>query len=55
MTTKYHTQTSNQTFDTDDGQSITRGLQELAARFDLFYPYGTAHQDYTMTQWVPDM
>ncbi|KIK45387.1 hypothetical protein CY34DRAFT_801759 [Suillus luteus UH-Slu-Lm8-n1] len=50
VTYEYHTQTSNQTFDTDDGQSITRGLQELAARFDLFYPYGTAHQDYTMTQ-----
>ncbi|KAG2138338.1 Metallo-dependent phosphatase-like protein [Suillus clintonianus] len=50
VTYEYHTQTSNQTFDTDDGRSITNGLQELATDFDLSYLYGIAHQDYTMNQ-----
>ncbi|KAG1743960.1 Metallo-dependent phosphatase-like protein [Suillus paluster] len=53
VTYEYHTQTSNKTFDTDEGQSITDGLQKLAASFDLSYLYGTAQQDYTMNQWVP--
>ncbi|KAG1737747.1 Metallo-dependent phosphatase-like protein [Suillus lakei] len=50
VTYEYHTQTSNQTFDTNDGRSITCGLRELASSFDLSYLYGTAHQDYTMSQ-----
>ncbi|KAG2141185.1 Metallo-dependent phosphatase-like protein [Suillus bovinus] len=49
VTYEYHTKTSNHTFDTHGGRSITRGLQELAARFDLSYLYGTAHQDYTLS------
>ncbi|KAG2341816.1 hypothetical protein BDR05DRAFT_887397 [Suillus weaverae] len=50
VTYQYHTQTSNQTFDTGDGRSITYGLEALAARFNLSYLYGTAHQDYTLNQ-----
>ncbi|KAG1775218.1 Metallo-dependent phosphatase-like protein [Suillus placidus] len=50
VTYEYHTQTSNQTFDTDDGRSISYGLEALAACFNLSYLYGTAHQDYTMNQ-----
>ncbi|KAJ8591055.1 hypothetical protein M405DRAFT_735789 [Rhizopogon salebrosus TDB-379] len=50
VTYEYHTQTSNQTFDTGYGRSITRGLEELAVRFDLSYLYGTAPQDYTINQ-----
>ncbi|KAG1831271.1 hypothetical protein EV424DRAFT_1372569 [Suillus variegatus] len=47
---QYHTQMSNQTFDTAYGRSITDGLQELAVSFDLFYLYGTSPQDYTINQ-----
>jgi 2',3'-cyclic-nucleotide 2'-phosphodiesterase (5'-nucleotidase family) len=50
VTYEYHTQMSNQTFDTAHGRSITDGLQELAVRFDLSYLYGTAPQDYTINQ-----
>ncbi|KAG1861071.1 Metallo-dependent phosphatase-like protein [Suillus tomentosus] len=49
VTYEYHTRTSNRTFDTFHGRSITHGLQELAARFNLSYLYGTADQDYTLT------
>ena len=47
---QYHTQMSNQTFDTGYGRSITSGLQALAERFDLSFMYGTAPQDYTINQ-----
>ncbi|KAF9222392.1 hypothetical protein BS17DRAFT_783645 [Gyrodon lividus] len=50
VTYEYHTRTSNSTFDTVFGRSITSGLQELAVDFDLAYLYGTAPQDYTMSQ-----
>ncbi|KAG1851331.1 5'-nucleotidase [Suillus subalutaceus] len=50
VTYEYHTQMSNQTFDTAYGRSITDGLQELAVNFDLSYLYGTAPQDYTINQ-----
>ncbi|KAG1787055.1 Metallo-dependent phosphatase-like protein [Suillus plorans] len=49
VTYEYHTRTSNRTFDTFHGRSITHGLQELAARFNLSHLYGTADQDYTLT------
>ncbi|KAG1905071.1 Metallo-dependent phosphatase-like protein [Suillus fuscotomentosus] len=49
VTYEYHTRSSNRTFDTIHGRSITHGLQELAARFNLSYLYGTAGQDYTLT------
>ncbi|KAG0703328.1 Metallo-dependent phosphatase-like protein [Suillus ampliporus] len=50
VTYEYHTEMSNQTFDTAYGRSITYGLQELAVSFDLSYMYGTAPQDYTINQ-----
>ncbi|KAG2142264.1 Metallo-dependent phosphatase-like protein [Suillus bovinus] len=50
VTYEYHTQMSNQTFDTAYGRSITDGLQALAVSFDLSYLYGTAPQDYTINQ-----
>ncbi|KAH7909661.1 Metallo-dependent phosphatase-like protein [Hygrophoropsis aurantiaca] len=50
VTYEYHTQESNSTFDTPEGRSITYGLQELAVDFDLSYLFGTAPQDYTITQ-----
>ncbi|KAG1747516.1 Metallo-dependent phosphatase-like protein [Suillus occidentalis] len=50
VTYEYHTEMSNQTFDTAYGRSITDGLQELAVSFDLSYLYGTAPQDYTINQ-----
>ncbi|OJA20846.1 hypothetical protein AZE42_02508 [Rhizopogon vesiculosus] len=50
VTYEYHTQMSNQTFDTSAGRSITSGLQELAVNFDLSYMYGTSPQDYTINQ-----
>ncbi|KAH9928983.1 5'-nucleotidase [Amylocystis lapponica] len=50
VTYEYHTQTSNTTFDTPEGQNITAGLQKLAADFDLSYLYGTAPQDYTLSR-----
>ncbi|KIK94783.1 hypothetical protein PAXRUDRAFT_827637 [Paxillus rubicundulus Ve08.2h10] len=50
VTYQYHTQTSNSTFDTTFGRSITSGLHELATDFDLAYLYGTAPQDYTINQ-----
>jgi len=49
VTYEYHTRTSNRTFDTFPGRLITHGLEELAARFNLSYLYGTADQDYTLT------
>ncbi|KAG2141993.1 Metallo-dependent phosphatase-like protein [Suillus cothurnatus] len=50
VTYEYHTQTSSHAFDTAKGRSISYGLQELAARFNLSYLFGTAPQDYTMSQ-----
>ncbi|KAG1808450.1 Metallo-dependent phosphatase-like protein [Suillus subaureus] len=50
VTYEYHTHTSKYAFDTINGRSITYGLQELAARYDLSYLYGTAPQDYTLSQ-----
>ncbi|KAG2046926.1 hypothetical protein BDR06DRAFT_964508 [Suillus hirtellus] len=49
VTYEYHTRTSNRSFDTDHGRSITRGLEELADRFNLSHLYGTAQQDYTLS------
>lgn len=50
VTYQYHTQTSNSTFDTSYGRSITTGLEDLAEQFDLSYLYGYAPQDYTLSR-----
>ena len=49
---QYHTGRGNFTFDTFKGKSITRGLNNLAEEFDLSMLFGTAHQDYTLSQYV---
>ncbi|KAH8096802.1 Metallo-dependent phosphatase-like protein [Cristinia sonorae] len=48
VTYEFHTRTRNSTFDTFLGGSITRGLLQLAKRFDLNFKFGTAPQDYTI-------
>ncbi|KAI0767149.1 Metallo-dependent phosphatase-like protein [Fomes fomentarius] len=50
VTYEYHTGRGNFTFDTLHGRSITRGLNELAEKFDLSQLFGTAPQDYTISQ-----
>ena len=50
---QYHTGHSNHTFDTIKGREITKGLEELAVKFDLSYFYGTAPHDYRLNLFVP--
>ncbi|KAL5478293.1 hypothetical protein ACEPAI_2477 [Sanghuangporus weigelae] len=50
LTYEFHTGRNNHTFDTSYGQSITRGLEDLAVRFDLNFTFGTAPQDYTISR-----
>jgi len=50
VTFEYHTGRSNNTFDTSEGQEITKGLNQLAKQFDLTFLYGTAPQDYTLSR-----
>ncbi|PBK99157.1 hypothetical protein ARMGADRAFT_1007757 [Armillaria gallica] len=50
VTYEYHTQESQVTFDTEQGKSITAGLNQLAVDFDLNFTYGTAPHDFTITQ-----
>ncbi|KIL68725.1 hypothetical protein M378DRAFT_157830 [Amanita muscaria Koide BX008] len=50
VTYEYHTQTSNQTFDTSLGKSITNGLLALWQSFNLGYEFGTAPQDYYLNR-----
>ncbi|KAF7352259.1 Vacuolar protein [Mycena venus] len=50
VTYRYHTNRTEQTFDTAEGRNITEGLLELEERFGLKYQYGVAPQDYTMTR-----
>ena len=50
LVAQYHTSTSNSTYDTTEGQSITAGLQKLWGTYDLSYLYGTAPQDYTLSR-----
>ncbi|KAI0753174.1 Metallo-dependent phosphatase-like protein [Daedaleopsis nitida] len=50
VTYEYHTGRGNFTYDTLKGKFITEGLNELAKKFDLSMLFGTAPQDYTLTQ-----
>lgn len=50
VTYQYHTKTSNLTFDTRYGRSITEGLHDLAEQYGLSYQYGISPRDYTMTR-----
>lgn len=50
VTYEYHTKSDMSSFDTTKGQEITAGLNQLFVDFDLGFTYGTAPQDYTLTQ-----
>ncbi|KAK0457759.1 Metallo-dependent phosphatase-like protein [Desarmillaria tabescens] len=50
VTYEYHTRQSQSSFDTEKGQAITAGLNQLAVDFDLNFTYGTAPHDFTITQ-----
>ncbi|KAJ6515268.1 Metallo-dependent phosphatase-like protein [Mycena sanguinolenta] len=50
VTYRYHTNRTEETFGTAEGQNITQGLRALEERFGLTYQYGVAPQDYTMNQ-----
>ncbi|KAF7363627.1 Metallophos domain-containing protein [Mycena sanguinolenta] len=50
VTFEYHTGRGNFSFDTVWGRSITKGLEQLAKKFDLSFTYGTAPHDFTLNQ-----
>ncbi|KAH9981544.1 Metallo-dependent phosphatase-like protein [Russula compacta] len=50
VTYEFHTKRIGSNFNTNKGIEITKGLNELAQRFDLNIKYGTAPQDYTLTR-----
>ena len=50
--TKYHTGRSNSSFDTALGESISTGLNNLAAEYDLSFQFGTAPQDFYLSRSV---
>ncbi|KAJ7921958.1 Metallo-dependent phosphatase-like protein [Mycena leptocephala] len=50
VTFEYHTRRGNFSFDTTQGRSITKGLEQLAKEFDLSLTYGTAPHDFTIYQ-----
>lgn len=45
---QFHTRTRNASFDTFTGKTITKGLLELAEKFDLNFKFGTAPNDFTI-------
>jgi len=47
---QYHTNRHDSSFDTSTGRTITKGLEALAARFDLDFKFGTAPRDYTLSR-----
>ncbi|TFK84753.1 hypothetical protein K466DRAFT_601739 [Polyporus arcularius HHB13444] len=50
VTYEYHSRQRNATFDTLQGKSITKGLNDLAKQFTLNMLYGTAPHDFTLTR-----
>ncbi|RPD70195.1 hypothetical protein L226DRAFT_539048 [Lentinus tigrinus ALCF2SS1-7] len=50
VTYEFHSGRRNSTFDTLQGKSITKGLNDLAEQFNLSMFYGTAPHDYTLTR-----
>ncbi|KAJ7272004.1 Metallo-dependent phosphatase-like protein [Mycena haematopus] len=50
VTFEYHTGRGNFSFDTPWGRGITKGLEQLAKKFDLSFTYGTAPHDFTINQ-----
>ncbi|KAJ6537409.1 Metallo-dependent phosphatase-like protein [Mycena vulgaris] len=50
VTFEYHTGRGNFSFDTTRGRSITKGLEQVAKKFDLSFMYGTAPHDFNIYQ-----
>jgi hypothetical protein len=50
VTYEFHTQQSNHTFDTSLGESITKGLLNLATDFDLSFQFGIAPHDFFLNR-----
>jgi len=50
VTYEFHSKRTDSSFDTPEGLKITKGLKELARRFDLGFKFGTAPQDYTLSR-----
>jgi hypothetical protein len=50
ITRQYHTNRRDSSFDTSRGRKITKGLEALAARFDLAFKFGIAPRDYTLSR-----
>ncbi|KAJ3881942.1 Metallo-dependent phosphatase-like protein [Lentinula edodes] len=50
VTYEYHSQQSNNSFDTREGQNITQGLLNLGVKYDLSMLFGIAPQDFTISR-----
>ncbi|KAJ3935973.1 MAG: Metallo-dependent phosphatase-like protein [Lentinula lateritia] len=50
VTYEYHSQQSNNSFDTKEGQNITQGLLDLGVKYDLSMLFGIAPQDFTISR-----
>ncbi|KAJ3904284.1 Metallo-dependent phosphatase-like protein [Lentinula edodes] len=50
VTYEYHSQQSNNSFDTREGQNITQGLLDLGVKYDLSMLFGIAPQDFTISR-----
>ncbi|EJD02042.1 uncharacterized protein FOMMEDRAFT_20830 [Fomitiporia mediterranea MF3/22] len=50
VTYEFHSGQSNQTFDTQAGEAITAGMNQLAERFDLSFQFGTVPHDFLLTR-----
>ncbi|KAJ3805057.1 Metallo-dependent phosphatase-like protein [Lentinula aff. lateritia] len=50
VTYEYHSQQSNNSFDTKEGQNITQGLLNLGVKYDLSMLFGIAPQDFTISR-----
>ncbi|THH29550.1 hypothetical protein EUX98_g4639 [Antrodiella citrinella] len=50
VTYEFHAQTKSFNFDTALGESITKGLNQLAVTFDLNMTFGTAPNDFTISR-----
>ncbi len=52
VTYEYHTGRGNFSFDTASGKSITKGLEQLAKKYDLDFKFGTSPNDFYIDRYV---
>ncbi|KAK0189114.1 Metallo-dependent phosphatase-like protein [Armillaria mellea] len=52
VTYEYHTQENQSSFDTEKGQEITAGLNQLFVDYDLNFTFGTAPHDYSISRFA---